>query len=391
MQTGIKTLWGSYEILTNTDCNLRCTYCFEHKKAPGVNSPELCRSFLEAMFRRDYEVRKKPLDLPPVIDLIGGESLIHPELVDSICETTDALCRRYGVKALFLVSVSTNGTTLNVPAVRKLVERWKGHFNLGFSIDGTKDVHDACRVDALGRGSYDEAVRGLRWAQGVLPPCRISVKATYTHATIDRYAEGVINLILLGFKYIAANTVFEEDWLPEEAPVIDSQLIRVADYLVEHDLVKSVFVAQINPAGIDPRKFFLPHVKTRNHCGSCTHMRCLGLHGQVYGCHRFCTMRRPVPIGYLKGGKIVINNQRLIDEVEVQWKHWPERCKRCGFSGYCASCSAAPYDQSPDDPQAYLDRRSQCGWTIATVTAREYLRLRLEERENDDKAQEVVV
>lgn len=382
MQTGIKTLWSGYEILTNTDCNLRCTYCFEHKKAPVVNSTGLCRSFLEAMFRRDYEERKKPLDLSPVIDLIGGESLIHPELVDSICETTDALCRRYGVKAPFLASVSTNGTTLNMPSVQRLVTRWKNHFNLGFSIDGTKDVHDACRVDARGRGSYDEAVKGLKWAQGVLPPCRISVKATYTHRTIGKYADGVINLIDLGFKFIAANTVFEEDWLPEEAPIIDTQLVRVADYLVEHDLVKSVFVAQLNPYGLDPKQFRLPWVKERNHCGSCTYMRCLGLHGQVYGCHRFCTMRRPIPIGYLNGGKIVINNQRLIDEVKDQWKHWPERCKRCGFSGYCASCSAAPYDQSPDDPQAYLDRRSQCGWTIATVTAREYLRLKLESAEN---------
>ena len=59
-------------------------------------------------------------------------------------------------------SIQTNGTLID--------EAWAGffakeHFLVGLSIDGTKDLHDANRLDPAGRGSWNRAVRALALLQ----------------------------------------------------------------------------------------------------------------------------------------------------------------------------------------------------------------------------------
>lgn len=368
---GVQHPWAGYEILTNLDCNLRCTYCFEHEKCRGANNFENMTDFLADSFRRDYVELKKPPCISPVIDLIGGESFLHADDLDSICRHAKRLCDRYGVTAPFIVSVSTNGTLLARPEIVRLLKRWKEHFHIGFSIDGTKENHDRCRIDAKGNGSYDRAVAGLRAAQEILPARQISVKATFTHETIDRYAESVIHLIGLGFANLAANVVFDEEWPLFEAERCGAQLVAVADYLMEKDLVDTVRLFQLNPAGLDPRRFN-PHVKARgNFCGSCKYMRCLGFDGLIYGCHRFATAALN-PIGILRDHRIEITDAPFVEEAAKHYELWPRDCKDCDISGYCPSCVVAACESG--DAGAYYARKPQCGWTAACVGARVYLR-----------------
>lgn len=372
-------------ILTNMDCNLCCSYCYETHKENKINDPVLCCRFLDGMFRKDFGAPDADKNYRVVLDFIGGETLMHPDLLDKIADHFKVLCKRYGV-ADWLMSVTTNGTRFEDPAVRDFCLKWKPRLYVGFSIDGTKEIHDACRIDHAGRGSYDRAVAGWRWAQQNLCYWETGVKATFTHKTIGKYADSVINLIQLGFPYISANVVFEEIWKPEEAPEITAQMIRVADYLFDNGLQDKVHVWQINNADMNMEFYNPVMVRTHNHCGACDPMRSLGFDGEIFGCQRFSTMPHPRPIGKLTDdGEIEITQEgvQLIHDVVNEWKLWPQECKDCKLGGSCPACAAIPYEQCPDNPAEFFRRKGQCGFTYAMAAARLYFSQRLKAIKNE--------
>lgn len=375
------------QILTNKDCNLRCKYCYEQEKARGKNDIDAIRRYITALLEERFVKPESPheeiVNETVLLEPIGGETLMYPDLLDAMCEHVVAEADRLQIQNPPRISISTNGTLLDREDVRDFIRKWGRFLDFGISIDGTKETHDANRVDAVGRGSYDRAVAGYRWLREHVCPRRISAKATFNHATVSGYADGVINLIGLGFTDIAANVVFEEIWsMEEDYSLLEAQMVRVADYLLEHELVDRVHVHQINPPQFDLGNFRIPHYREANHCGSCSHMRCLGYDGIVYGCHRFATMDDPLPIGHLDAGKgVVITNQPLIDAVVDLHNHWPDECRTCGIGQFCASCAAIPWEVCRDDPKAFLGRKGYCAFTTACMTARLYLKECLMERE----------
>ena len=361
------------QILTNLDCNLRCTYCYENKDR-GANNFESMRNFINARYKENIP---QNADRDVVIDFIGGETLMYPLMLDRLCGFTHCLhYMHHNNKGNLTFNISTNGTLIERQDVKDFLLKWKNHLSLGFSIDGTKEIHDDCRIDTQGKGSYDRAVAGYEWAKKNLCSHRIGVKATYCHKTIDRYAEGVINLIKLGFTNIAANVIFEETWTKEESPAIASQLNAVTDYLFENGLEEKVHLFQINHEDLDMRHYKAESGrKDQNHCGTCTHMLCLGFDNKLYGCNRFCTMKNPIPIGDLTDSTIKITNKQFIKEVSEQYLLWPRECKECPYETQCASCSAIPYET--ENVREYINAKTQCGFTHAVVAARLYFKYRL--------------
>ena len=165
---------------------------------------------------------------------------------------------------------------------------------------------------------------------------------------------------------------------------VADQMIRVVDYLFDNGLEDKVHIFQINHGEMNMLRYNPESgPKTTNHCGTCTHMRCLGFDGKVYGCNRFCTMKEPIPIGYTDNKGIKITNPILCEEVAKQYDVWPEECKKCEYGQQCPSCSAIPYEQ--DGPEAFFARKPQCGFTHAMVAARLYFQNRLLEKEAQDE------
>ena len=364
----------NWTVLTGLDCNLRCKYCYEKNKNGQVNTFPVIKQFFDAMFEQEFGAGSKSGIRKRInVDYIGGEPLLHPQLLDQCCGDVMQLAKRYNT-AEVRFSLTTNGTCFKNPDVQEFCKKWNGALDIGFSIDGTKDIHDAMRVDASGAGSYDRAVAGWNWVKTNLPNARFGVKATFTHATIQRYAESVINLIRLGFTDIGANVVFEEIWPKEEAPMITAQLIRVVDYLFDHHLENTVHLFQVNHADVDMLNYNPVHLREQNYCGACKYMRACGFNGVVYGCQRFATMPIPRPIGIIQNGKFAFSDEgkALCVEVENQYKHLPDECKNCKIGGSCPSCAAIPYEQCPDNPVDFFRHKGQCGFAYACAAARLY-------------------
>lgn len=145
-----------WEIVTNNDCNLRCSYCFATNKEKVVMTEENIDNLFE--FIENYEFKLKDA----IVKVYGGESLIYPELVYKIMDKTLEMHEKGLYRDLRFVLI-TNGIIYSEKFVDKLAELKKHIPNSSFaiSVDGCKSVHDEFRRDLNNNGSFDRISKNI--------------------------------------------------------------------------------------------------------------------------------------------------------------------------------------------------------------------------------------
>jgi MoaA/NifB/PqqE/SkfB family radical SAM enzyme len=117
-------------------CNLRCQGCWVTPTDPVKHmSPELCNHIIEAGRRRGCYF----------YGLLGGEPLMHPNLIDIIAAHPDCYFQ-----------VFTNGTLINDEIAREF--RTLGNVTPLISIEGSETVSDERRG---GKAVYSRTLEGL--------------------------------------------------------------------------------------------------------------------------------------------------------------------------------------------------------------------------------------
>jgi uncharacterized protein len=138
-----------------SQCNLSCQYCFYLRKG------EL---YPKSTFRMSDEVLEEYIQQTIGAHRItevtfawqGGEPTILG--IDFFKKALD-LQKKYCRPGMVIHNtIQTNGVLLN--------DEWckffkKNRFLVGISIDGPQELHDACRTDAAGKGSFDRVMQGL--------------------------------------------------------------------------------------------------------------------------------------------------------------------------------------------------------------------------------------
>lgn len=61
-----------------------------------------------------------------------------------------------------VVNMSSNGVLYESEKVQNYFKSYGFLTHLGISIDGNKELHDSCRVDINGNGSYDKAINAVK-------------------------------------------------------------------------------------------------------------------------------------------------------------------------------------------------------------------------------------
>lgn len=136
---------NSYLILTTTNCNARCAYCFEN----GIR-----RINMEADTAKqvaDYiaaNMSKEEAEL----HWFGGEPLLGAERIDQICKALE----EQGIQ--FRSSMTTNGYLFNDDFIQKATEAW----NLGkvqITLDGTEAIYNRIkRYAAVAESPYQRVM-----------------------------------------------------------------------------------------------------------------------------------------------------------------------------------------------------------------------------------------
>ena len=151
-----------FTIIVTNDCNLRCKYCYETNKCNrGTVSLESVDKFTQMLISGVFDIGLKNYE----IDLLGGDSLMHPTLCGEIIDTMikrmvlDGLEGRNRIK----FSICSNGTIFKRKDVRDFLIRYKPFLSLGVSIDGSPQLHDLNRVYKDGRGSMSDIIKWWPW------------------------------------------------------------------------------------------------------------------------------------------------------------------------------------------------------------------------------------
>lgn len=156
-------------------CNLDCAYCYnDDMRDPIMREGTLVR-MIEQTF--DY-VRRHPLFDSCSFIWHGGEPMV-PGL--KFYEKAVAIQQELAQGVRYANSIQTNGTLLNA----RWIEFFKANgFSISISVDGPRHLHDTYRLTHLGKGSFDQVMRGVRLAKdsgldfGV---CMVLSKATKDH------------------------------------------------------------------------------------------------------------------------------------------------------------------------------------------------------------------
>lgn len=342
-------------------CNLRCSYCYEHNKSNRRMDLETAKKCVDLLFDEDARGSELVNDTDAhglIIEFIGGEPFLEIELIDQTMEyfLSRAIELDHRWQTQYMINISTNGTLGEDERVRRFRKKYEGRLSIGVTIDGAKEAHDACRVDLAGQGSYDRAIKMFRQTGG--PDGRRHTKYTIAPGNIQLFGSSVRHLVLEeGVDTLNCNCVYEEGWRPEHARSLYWQLKEVSDML--RGSGTDTWVSILDWEAGNP----MPDTDTQNWCGGDGRMLAFDVDGTVLPCMRFSpisTAGRPVfRIGDADSGIAVREDDReRLERLRsiTRQSQSEERCLECPIASGCAWCTAYNYEitGTPDRRLTYI-------------------------------------
>ncbi|MEU2759094.1 MULTISPECIES: radical SAM protein [unclassified Streptomyces] len=169
-------------VLTSTNCNLGCGYCFQNTAqdaANGSRPPRIARTRLTSQTITsilDFTQRRMAaaeLDRLRIL-LFGGEPLLNPRGCLELLERAAGV----GMTSAWMIS---NATLLTPRLARRLSDL--GLDSVQVTFDGDREDHDRIRVNrANNGGTYDKIVRNLV-AAGEVTPIRWTLRVNVSQET----------------------------------------------------------------------------------------------------------------------------------------------------------------------------------------------------------------
>lgn len=342
-------------------CSLACSYCYQINKGIEVMPFETAKTFIDNLFDDKYKgyvsFEEKPFI---VLDFIGGEPFLQPELIEQICDyfygKAIELCHPWAENSM--ISICTNGVHWFEPAVQHFVNKYQGRLSLSVTIDGDKELHDSCRRFPDGRPSYDLAVAAAQdW---VRRGGYIGSKITICPENLQYMNQAIKHFIGLGYTEINANTVYEKGWTLDHAREFYQRLKDMADYLLDNDLEEEIYLSLFVDTLGRPKK----EDDLQTWCGGNGNaMLAIDPQGRLYPCLRYMDSslgkdQDPIVIGTVENG--IGKTQK-----ELQWikcmacitrrSEMNDECFYCPLAEGCSECSAYNYQEfgTPDHHCTY--------------------------------------
>ena len=265
------------------------------------------------------------------------------DLIDKICDYIKKELYRLNHRWFndYVFGFTTNGLNYGSEKIQRFIEKNKSHLNIGITIDGTKKKHDLNRVyKNSGKGSYDDVVKNIPLY--VTQFQQANTKVTISSADIPYITESVLHLYELGIHTIHINCVFENVWKDGDDILFESQLVQLADAIIDNDLYKNHECSFFNEKIGKPLD---PVLRNNNWCGS-GKMLSIDAAGNFYPCTRFAQYslrdKEAWIIGNIHDG-IDKNKLRPFLTLDRCTQSTPE-CINCEVAEGCAWCQGENFD-----------------------------------------------
>jgi len=367
--------------LVNTqDCNLRCTYCYEHGKGEGKVMPiSIAKKTIDMLFKSDIENSKylnNKNATALILEFIGGEPFLEIDLLDEIVEyfKYKAITLNHRWKTYYMISISTNGILYLDSKVQRFLKKNDGRISVTITIDGNKELHDSCRVFPNGEGSYDIVEKAYKKYLSQDLNDRKATKLTLAPANVSYLFEATKHLYNMGLTHVFANCVFEEGWTKEHALILYNEMKKLADYLIEDEKINKYTCTLFEPT---LGKSML-ETDNENWCGGTGKMLAIDCDGIVYPCLRYLPFSlkeglEPIVVGDVNNGVAILpEHKEKMEELNLitRRSQSTDECFNCPIASGCAWCSAYNYEVfgTPNKRATFI-----CVMHKARVLANNYL------------------
>lgn len=356
------------------DCNIQCRYCYELNKRPTDLPLEYAEKFIDIILDDPDPINaigtenEWILEQGLILDFIGGDALMRPQLVDDILKyfMYSSGIKNHKWANRWRASISTNGTLFGRSRVQELLIKYKDTLSIGVSVDGCPEIHNYNRSNSLNQI--------LKWWDFYLGYAgeHASTKSTLNKEAIPYILKSVKFLHEdLNLKQINMNFIFEDMHLEEEdLKEFNRQMEKVVDYVLQHkdDLYLSLIGKRV-----------LGHEMTdydKGWCGAGS-MPALSPNGKIYPCFRFMphTMSDKKFDFYVGDVWEGLNRKDRFEFVRKQTRGniSEDKCKTCEVESSCAWCIAGSYAECGKFfRQTYICEihKAQASW--AEIYWREY-------------------
>ena len=325
--------------------NILIHNCYQFNKTPMKMDFSTAKDFIDKLLNDEYGYINRFNSPAIILEFIGGEPLLEINLTRKIYEYFLDKCYELNHPwfKLHRVSICSNGMQYFDKEVQDFFKEYANNISFNISIDGNKELHDACRKQPNGEGSYDIDMLALNHYNKYFTPERNS-KMTLAPQNMKYLFESVKSFINNGMNTINLNCVFEEGWNRSTALLEYKELKKLADYILENDL-ENLYISIFNERQEDVQEKSVDG----NFCGAgSASMLAVRPNGQFYPCIRYM----PTSIGSDKddlcmgtvdtrligreeGSEIIKMLDRNTRRGQVN-----DICYNCPIGNDCPSCSA---------------------------------------------------
>lgn len=365
--------------IVTKDCQLACKYCYlVGKNTKERMTWEVAKGAIDYILDQEDEFREESV----IWDFIGGEPFLEIDLIDRICDylKTEMYRRNHHWFNSYRFSFSTNGINYHTEKVQRFIRKNVTHLSIGITIDGTERKHDLNRIWKTPemekgimpkpedeRGSYKDVVKNIPLWLSQFP--NGGTKVTISSADIPYIKESVLHLYSLGIHEVNINCVFEDVWHEGDDRLFESQLMELADAIIEGDYYTDYACSFYSESIGKPMDAVRDN---QNWCGA-GRMLAVDSAGNFYPCTRFAgyslRSKRPIIIGNVHDG---IDQNKLRPFLTLdRTTQSPRECVECEVASGCAWCQGENYDAA-DTPTIYQRSTAICKMHKARVRANNY-------------------
>ncbi len=342
------------------DCNLRCKYCFADEGA--YHSRREFMSEQTAKKAVDFLIANSGDRKILEIDFFGGEPLMCLQTIKKVVAYAKDKAAKNGKK--FLFTTTTNALLLNEEARDFFNAEME---NVVISLDGRKEVHDAVRKTANGKGSFDLVIDNAKQFVRSRGEKNYYVRGTFTAKNTD-FSEDVMFLAENGFDSISMEPVVTDI---AELAITNGHLAAICD---EYERLAERYLEKYKKG--EGFNFFHFNIdleggpclaKRVSACGAGNEYFSVTPNGDIYPCHQFAGDEKFL-MGNVYDGNI---DGRIRSQFVENSLFTRKGCENC-FAKYICSggCSANNYHFEGDVNKPYtltcamMKKRVECAMHI---------------------------
>jgi len=218
-------------------CNLNCDYCYAESASHATQMP-LTTALDSTKFILDVARKESAITLG--IGFLGGEPLLCINTIKQVTSYIADQRDEFNFPISYILTI--NGTLINP----EIVDFFRSSgFQVSFSIDGPKLVHDKHRRYYDGRGSFEDAHKGIILAIESLPD--VVARITFTPKTVENLEESVRYIADMGFNLIKVSPdFFDKTWALEHVYQCEKQFEQILNWLPTYlDLGRAIRIGPI--------------------------------------------------------------------------------------------------------------------------------------------------